>query len=130
MLHLGHFPLLYSCCLNPFITLQGAGWWRVHPGNGESTFAAILGSQNWLNGTTIAVRSRAYLWERKQTSFHGPLNPLGSALPAPCTWHFHRERMSPVSRMCGGRGFHRRSRYFFGNSSVAGFPLWNRLPNV
>jgi hypothetical protein len=86
------FPRLFSFCSNPFITVQGGRVVGVPLGNGEYTFAAILGSRNWLNGTTFAVRSRAYLWERKQMSYLGPLNPLGSTLPAPCTWRSRREQ--------------------------------------
>jgi hypothetical protein len=38
------------------------------------------------------------------------LEPSGSTLPAPCMWRSRRERVSPVSRMCGGREFRQKLR--------------------
>jgi hypothetical protein len=105
MLRLGRGSLFSLAAAQTLSSLcRGYGWWGVSPGNGEFIFAKLLGYRNWLNGTTCAVKFRAYLWERKLMTSRGPLSPLGSSLPASCTWRSRRERMSPVSRMCGGCG--------------------------
>jgi hypothetical protein len=80
------FPLLFSYCSNLFITVYGTrGMGAERPGNGGSTFTANLASRNWSNGTTYAVRSKAYLLERRPAPSLGPLRPPGFSPLALCT---------------------------------------------